>query len=81
MLGLLERRPITEYLNIIDCPTLILGGEQDVTIPPKLSEQLAKAIRGAKLTILRDCAHLSNEEQPAAFNAALEAFLQTGLPQ
>ena len=80
MLGLLERRPITEYLNIIDCPTLILGAEQDVTIPPTLSEQLAKAIRGAQLTILPDCAHLSNEEQPAAFNAALEAFLNAGVP-
>lgn len=81
MLGLLERRPITDYLSIIDCPALILGAEQDVTIPPNLSEQLAKGIRGAQLTILPDCAHLSNEEQPAAFNAALEAFLNAGVPQ
>src|SRR5579885_3079739 len=80
MLGLVERRPITEYLNIIDCPTLVLGAEYDVTIPPKLSAQLAKGIRGAQLKILPDCAHLSNEEQPAAFNAALEAFLQAGVP-
>ncbi len=79
MLGLLERRPITEYVSIIDCPTLILGAEQDITIPPELSQQLAKSIRGAQLTILPDCAHLSNEEQPAAFNAALETFLHSGV--
>jgi 3-oxoadipate enol-lactonase len=76
MLGLLERRDITEHLGIIDCPTLVLGAAQDVTIPPELAEKLAKAIPGAQLHILPDCAHLSNEEQPAAFNTAVENFLQ-----
>jgi len=76
MLGLLERRDISEHLGIIDCPTLVLGAAQDVTIPPQLAEKLAKAIRGAQLEILPDCAHLSNEEQPTTFNAALELFLQ-----
>lgn len=75
MLGLLERRDISEYLGIINCPTLVLGAAQDVTIPPQLAEKLAKAIRGAELQMLPDCAHLSNEEQPNAFNAAVEAFL------
>ena len=75
MLGLLERRDISEYLGIIDCPTLVLGAAQDVTIPPQLAEKLAKAIRGAEWQMLPDCAHLSNEEQPDAFNAAVEAFL------
>jgi 3-oxoadipate enol-lactonase len=76
MLGLLERRDITEHLGIIDCPTLVLGAEHDVTIPLQLAEKLSKAIRGAQLRILPACAHLSNEEQPAAFNAALDEFLQ-----
>lgn len=76
MLGLLERRDITEHLGILDCPTLVLGAEQDVTIPPQLAEKLAKAIPGAELQILPNCAHLSNEEQPAAFNAAVEQFLR-----
>jgi 3-oxoadipate enol-lactonase len=75
MLGLLERRDITEYLGIIDCPTLVMGAAEDVTIPPRLTEKLAKAIPGATLQMLPGCAHLSNEEQPDAFNAALEAFL------
>jgi 3-oxoadipate enol-lactonase len=80
MLGLLERRDITEYLGILDCPTLVLGAAQDVTIPPELAEKLAKAIPGAELEILPDCAHLSNEEQPAAFNAAVERFLRKQVP-
>lgn len=75
MLGLLERRDITEHLGIIDCPTLALGAAQDATIPPELAEKLAKAIPGAQVHILPDCAHLCNEEQPAAFNTAVETFL------
>jgi pimeloyl-ACP methyl ester carboxylesterase len=75
MLGLLERRDISEYLGIIDCPTLVLAAAQDVTIPPQLAEKLAKAIPDAELQMLPDCAHLCNEEQPAAFNAAVEGFL------
>jgi 3-oxoadipate enol-lactonase len=80
MLGLLERRDITEHLGIIDCPTLVLGAAQDVTIPPQLAEKLAKAITGAQLQVLPDCAHLSNEEQPAAFNRAVESFLLKQVP-
>lgn len=30
---------------------------------------------GSELTILKDASHLSNIEQPAAFNKALSAFL------
>ncbi len=75
MLGLLERRDITEHLGIINCPTLVLAAAEDVTIPPQLAEKLAKAIRRAELQILPNCAHLCNEEQPDAFNAAVETFL------
>jgi 3-oxoadipate enol-lactonase len=79
MLGLLERRDITEHLGLIDCPTLVLGAAQDVTIPPELAAKLAKAIPGAQLHTLPDCAHLSNEEQPVAFNAVIEGFLRKSL--
>ncbi len=81
MLGLLTRRDITEYLGIIDSPTLVLGAAQDVTIPPQLAEALAKAIPGAALQMLPDCAHLCNEEQPAAFNVAVESFLRKQFPR
>ena len=75
MLGLLERRDISEHLSLIDCPTLVLAAAHDVTIPPQLAEKLAKAIPGAQLQMLPDGAHLCNEEQPAAFNAAVDEFL------
>lgn len=76
MLGPLERRDITEHLGLIDTPTLVLGAAQDVTIPPELTVKLSKAIPGAELHILPNCAHMSNEEQPAAFNAAVDEFIR-----
>jgi 3-oxoadipate enol-lactonase len=76
MLGLLERRDITEHLGLIDTPTLVLGAAQDVTIPPELTAKLAKAIPRAELRILPGCAHMSNEEQPATFNAVVDEFIK-----
>jgi 3-oxoadipate enol-lactonase len=76
MLGLLERRDITEHLGLIDTPTLVLGAAHDVTIPPELAAKLAKAIPGAELRILSDCAHMSNEEQPDAFTQTVDEFIK-----
>lgn len=56
-------------------PTLVIVGEHDTTTPPPLSEELARLIPGARLVVIPNAAHLTNEENPEAFDAALEAFL------
>ena len=56
-------------------PTLVLVGEDDTITPPPLSEELAALVPGATLTVIPGAGHLSNEENPAAFNAAVDAFL------
>ena len=43
-------------------------------MPPAMAEILAKNIPNAKLAIIPDAGHLSNLEQPEAFNAALSRF-------
>jgi 3-oxoadipate enol-lactonase len=40
-----------------------------------MSRELARRIRGARLTIIEDAGHLSNIEQPEAFNRAVLDFL------
>jgi 3-oxoadipate enol-lactonase len=40
-----------------------------------MSEVIHKAIPGSELVIIPDASHLSNLEQPGAFNAALLPFL------
>ena len=59
----------------VTVPTLVLVGEQDMLTPRRLSEELVELIPGAYLAVIPGAGHLSNEENPAAFNAALEEFL------
>jgi 3-oxoadipate enol-lactonase len=54
----------------------VIGGARDVSTPPDQAAALADAVRGAKLVML-DAAHLSNLEQPDAFNRALRAHLES----
>ncbi|MCA0318491.1 MAG: alpha/beta hydrolase [Proteobacteria bacterium] len=58
-------------LKAIHCPTLVLVGDQDAITPPFMSEDMAEAIPGARLTVVADCGHLSTLERPEAVNAAL----------
>jgi 3-oxoadipate enol-lactonase len=59
----------------IAVPTLILCGTEDRITPPGLSEELAEFIPGARLEPIPAAGHLANAEQPAEFNAAIDAFL------
>jgi 3-oxoadipate enol-lactonase len=59
----------------IGVPTLVIVGDEDVVTPPADSEFLTRNIPGAKLVTIPGAGHLTNIEQPEAFNAALEAFL------
>lgn len=59
----------------VDVPTLILVGEEDVVTPPALSEELQRLIPGSRLERIAAAGHLTNAEQPQAFNRAIERFL------
>jgi pimeloyl-ACP methyl ester carboxylesterase len=61
----------------IKCPTLVLVGDSDAATPPELSKEMADAIPGAKLVIVKECGHLSTIEQPQAVNAAMAEWLQS----
>jgi pimeloyl-ACP methyl ester carboxylesterase len=73
--ALMTRPDSTPLLSSIHCPTLIVVGEEDVLTPPAMSRDLQRAIAGSELAVLRRAGHLSNLEQPAAFNAELARFL------
>lgn len=77
--GMAQRPDSTPTLASIACPTLVVVGEQDSLTPVKDSQHMAKAIPGAKLVKVKDAGHLSNLENPEAFNRALVEFVD-GLP-
>jgi 3-oxoadipate enol-lactonase len=67
---------LTEAVGSIAVPTLVIGGDMDVSTPPDLTQALADAIAGASHLVLH-AAHLSNIEQAAAFSDAVLEFLET----
>jgi len=69
-----DSRPI---LAAVKCPTLVLSGDQDNTIPNALSVEMANNIHNAKLVILPNCGHLPQPEQPQATADALVDWLRS----
>lgn len=67
---------LREEVAGIGCPTLVIAGGRDEAAPPALSEWLHAHIRGSRLVVLDDAAHLANLDRPEAFGAALDGFLQ-----
>ena len=67
-----DLRPL---MGRIQAPTLILSGARDQSTPSEQSRELHASITGSRLLIFDDAAHLSNVEQPEAFNAAVAQFL------
>jgi pimeloyl-ACP methyl ester carboxylesterase len=58
-------------------PTLVLGGEDDLMTPPKLTRELAAAITGARAVVVPGAGHMIVQEQPERFFAEVESFLIT----
>jgi pimeloyl-ACP methyl ester carboxylesterase len=70
-----DRPDSTPLLATIQCPTLILCGAEDTITPLADSDAMHGALAGSHLVVLPAAGHLSNLENAAAFNRALEAFL------
>ena len=56
-------------------PTLVLAGGKDRSAPPAGMQRMAARIPGAAYVELPGAGHLAHLEQPAAFNAAVQGFL------
>ena len=72
-----DRPDSTPTLAQITVPTLVITGADDQLIPVKEAEAMRDAIRDARLVTIPGAAHLSNFEQPDAFNAAVREFLKS----
>ena len=74
--ALRERADSTPLLSSIDVPTLVIAGDEDVITPTADAEILHRGIAGSSLVVLPRIGHLSNLEDPLAWNAALHQFLK-----
>jgi 3-oxoadipate enol-lactonase len=66
---------LTARLKEIRCPALVIVGKDDPGTPVAMAEEIHQALPGSKLVVIPSAAHLSNLEQPDAFNRALDDFL------
>jgi 3-oxoadipate enol-lactonase len=71
----LARLDLSAQLVGIGNRTLVMAGSEDATTPPALARELAQGIPGARFLELKGCGHCPQIEQPDAFVAALEGFL------
>ena len=60
----------------VSVPTLVVVGEHDLPDFQRIADTLAAGIPQAKKVTIADAGHMSNMEQPRAFNALLLEFLQ-----
>ena len=70
---LADQRDRAEAIRI---PTLVLCGSDDRITPPALSTALTRLIPGAHYQAIERAGHLSNIEQPEAFNTLVGAFVR-----
>lgn len=71
----IARIDVTDRLDGIKAPTLVIVGRDDVGTPPAMAEAIAAAIPGARLAVIPEASHLSNIEQADVFNRLLLDFL------
>jgi 3-oxoadipate enol-lactonase len=73
--GLAARADSTPTLREIRVPTLVVCGEEDALTPPADAEALQRGIAGSRLVLIPRAGHLTNVEDPDAFNRAFLGFL------
>jgi pimeloyl-ACP methyl ester carboxylesterase len=71
-----ERADQTGNLSRLRCPTLVIAGSGDAILKVEDCQSMAAAIPGAEFVVIPNTGHLSNLEDPPAFNEALDGFLR-----
>jgi Predicted hydrolases or acyltransferases (alpha/beta hydrolase superfamily) len=72
--ALRDRPDRTAELPEIAVPTLVVVGNDDALSPPADARAMAAAMPNARVVEIPGAGHLSNLENPDAFNAALKEF-------
>jgi pimeloyl-ACP methyl ester carboxylesterase len=64
-----------DRLEDVRCPTLIVWGEDDRTVPVESADEYERLIPGSRRVVLLDTGHVPMVERPVRFNALLDEFL------
>lgn len=67
---------LSGVLPRIAVPTLLIWGKSDSRSPLTVGEAFEGGIAGSRLVVIPNAGHVSNFEQPDAFNAAVREFIR-----
>jgi pimeloyl-ACP methyl ester carboxylesterase len=71
----LQKFDVLSRLKELSMPVLVVTGAEDTTVPPRVQEEMAKAIPGARHVIVEGSGHGIIADNPEAFNRILVEFL------
>ncbi len=70
-----DPRPVTDSIEKITCPTLLIWGSEDRLVPLAIGRLLNKKIPNSRLCVLDGCGHSPLEERPTETAAEIISFL------
>lgn len=66
---------VSPRLGAVQCPTLVIAGDRDTTVPLAVKRRLQESIPRAGLVIVPDSGHVTPCDQAERFNALLLGFI------
>jgi pimeloyl-ACP methyl ester carboxylesterase len=72
----LRAMDVSDDLDHIEIPALVMVGSRDRLTPRAAARSLATSIHGAQLEVIPDSGHMPMLEHPEEFNAVLGRFLK-----
>lgn len=67
---------LRDALPRVSAPTLVIGADQDLSLPPEHQRLIADAVPGARLELIADAAHIASAQQPDAVNELIGEHLR-----
>lgn len=71
------REEILQALSNLEVPALVVGAQEDSSVPLKHQEQIAAHLPGAHLAVIDACGHMAPVEQPDLLIGHMREFLDT----
>jgi 3-oxoadipate enol-lactonase len=66
-------------LTRITAPTLVIGGAEDLAIPPANQQAIVSAVAGSRLQLIEDAAHIPTIQHPDTVNELIAEHLEVQL--
>ena len=67
--------PLWPFMEDLDCPTLIIRGEESTFVSHSEAETMNRMIAGSELVEIKGASHLPMFETPTEFKSAIRSFL------